>query len=97
MQSKFTMLLELLPMPTQLIGTLLDVFYKLPEINPFVFLIALIGILVLFFYKKINQKFIRVIPAPMWVLLLALPVVFGFDFFNEHSISFLGNTYGGWS
>jgi len=76
-----------------IIGTLFDVFYKLPEINPFVFLIALIGILVLFFYKKINQKFIRIIPAPMWVLLLALPVVFGFDFFNEHSISFLGNTY----
>lgn len=77
-----------------IIGTLFDVFYKLPEINPLVFLIALIGILVLFFYKKINQKFIRIIPAPMWVLLLALPVVFGFDFFNEHSISFLGSTYG---
>jgi hypothetical protein len=29
----------------------------------------------------------------MWVLLLALPMVFGFDFFNEHSISFLANTY----
>jgi MFS superfamily sulfate permease-like transporter len=33
------------------------------------------------------------IPAPMWVLLLALPLVFGFDFFNEHSISFFGNSY----
>jgi MFS superfamily sulfate permease-like transporter len=77
-----------------IIGTLLDVFNKLPEINPFVFLISLIGILVLVFYKKIKQKFIRAIPSPMWVLLLALPVVFGFDFFNEHSISVFGNTYG---
>ena len=77
-----------------IIGTLLDVFNKLPEINPFVFLISLIGILVLVFYKKIKQKFIRAIPSPMWVLLLALPVVFGFDFFNEHSISLFGNTYG---
>ena len=76
------------------IGTLIDVFYKLPEINPFVFLVSMIGILILVFYKKINQKFIRMIPAPMWVLLLALPVVFGFDFFNSHSISFLGNSYG---
>ena len=75
------------------IGTLLDIFYKLPEANPFVFSIALIGILVLFFYKKISYKFIRIIPAPMWVLMLALPIVFGFDFFNEHSISFLGKTY----
>ena len=75
------------------IGTLFDIFYKLPEANPFVFLVSLIGILVLVFYKKIKHKFIRIIPAPMWVLLLALPVVFGFDFFNAHSISFLGNAY----
>ena len=76
-----------------IIGTLFDVFYKLPEVNPFVFLIALIGILVLVFYKRVKYKFIRIIPAPMWVLLLALPVVFGFDFFNAHSISFLGKAY----
>jgi MFS superfamily sulfate permease-like transporter len=75
------------------IGTLFDIFYKLPDANPFVFLVALIGILALVFYKKIKLKFIRIIPAPMWVLLLALPVVFGFDFFNAHSISFLGNSY----
>ena len=75
------------------IGTLLDIFYKLPEANPFVVLVALVGILVLIFYKKIKNKFIRIIPAPMWVLLLALPLVFGFDFFNEHSISFFGTAY----
>ena len=76
------------------IGTLIDIFYKLPEANPFVFIVALVGILILIFYKKINYKFIRIIPAPMWVLLLALPFVFGFDFFNEHSISFFGKEYG---
>ena len=76
------------------IGTLIDVFYKIPEINPFVFLVALIGILVLVFYKKIKYKFIRIIPAPMWVLLLAIPIVFGFNFFEAHSISLFGNVYG---
>ena len=76
------------------IGNLLDIFYKLPEANPFVFIVAMVGILILVFYKKINNKFIRAIPAPMWVLLLALPMVFGFDFFNEHSISFFGKSYG---
>ncbi|MFT6152491.1 MAG: MFS superfamily sulfate permease-like transporter, partial [Flavobacteriales bacterium] len=40
-----------------IVGTLIDAFYKIPEINPFVFLIALVGILVLVFYKKINTKF----------------------------------------
>ncbi len=75
------------------IRTLFDIFYKLPETNPFVFLVSLIGILVLVFYKKIKHKFIRIIPAPMWVLLLALPIVFGLDFFNEHSISFFGKNF----
>jgi MFS superfamily sulfate permease-like transporter len=76
------------------IGNLSDIFYKLPDTNPFVFIVALAGILILVFYKKTNNKIIRAIPAPMWVLLLALPMVIGFDFFNEHSISFLGKSYG---
>jgi len=76
------------------IGNLLDIFYKLPDANPFVFIVALAGILILVFYKKTSNKIIRAIPAPMWVLLLALPLVFGFDFFTEHSISFLGKSYG---
>ena len=75
------------------IGTLSDIFYKLSETNPFVLLIALVGILVLVFYKNIKFKFVRMIPAPMWVLLVSLPIVFGFDFFNEHSISLFGNNY----
>lgn len=78
---------------TSTIDTIIDIFYKLPELNPFVFIVALMGILVLVFYKKINHKFIRVIPAPMWVLLLALPIVFGFDFFHTHGITILGHTY----
>ncbi|PCJ91309.1 MAG: hypothetical protein COA50_16630 [Flavobacteriaceae bacterium] len=76
------------------IGTLVDIFHKIPEANPIVFLISLVGILVLVFYTKIKNRFIRIIPAPMWVLLLALPLVFAFDFFNEHSIYFMGNSYG---
>jgi len=76
------------------IGTLTDIFYKLPDANPFVFLIALVGILVLISYTKIKSTFIRAIPAPMWVLLLALPLVFAFDFFTEHQIEFMGNSYG---
>ncbi len=76
-----------------IIGILIDAIYKIPEINPFVFIIALLGVLVLIFYKKINTKFIRIIPAPMWVLLLALPIVYGFDFFNAHNITIFGHTY----
>ena len=39
------------------IGNLLDIFYKMPEANPFVFIVALVGILTLVFYKNINNKY----------------------------------------
>jgi len=76
-----------------IIGTLADAVLKFPEANPFVCSISLIGILVLAYFKKVNNKFIRIIPAAMWVLILALPIVFAFDFFNHHSISILGMNY----
>lgn len=76
-----------------IIEILMDAIYMLPELNPFVFIISLFGVLILIFYKKINIKFIRLIPAPMWVLVLALPVVFGFDFFNTHGITLFGHSY----
>ncbi|OIQ39993.1 MAG: hypothetical protein BM563_03740 [Bacteroidetes bacterium MedPE-SWsnd-G1] len=76
-----------------IINILIDAVSKIPELNPFVFIISLLGVLVLVFYKRINIKFIRVIPAPMWVLVLALPIVFGFDFFHAHGIELFGHTY----
>ncbi|MBV1888016.1 MAG: hypothetical protein KUG51_01880 [Urechidicola sp.] len=76
-----------------IIGILVDAVRKIPEINPFVFIIALLGVLVLIFYKKINTKFIRILPAPMWVLILALPIVYGFDFFHAHNITLFGQSY----
>ncbi len=76
-----------------IIGTLHEMIYLLPEINPFVAIVALVGLLVLIFYKKIPFKFFRLLPGPMWVLLLSLPFVFGFDFLNEHTRIFLGKEY----
>ena len=76
-----------------IIGALADAVIKLPEANPFVFSISLIGILILSYFKRIDHKFIRIIPAAMWVLILSLPIVFAFDFFNQHTISILGLNY----
>jgi len=76
-----------------IIGGLADAVRLLPQANPFVFIISLVGVLILTYYKKINHKFVRMIPAAMWVLILALPIVFAFDFFNAHSISIFGMNY----
>lgn len=76
-----------------IIGSLADAILMIPQANPFVCLIAVIGVLVLTYFKRINHKFIRMIPAAMWVLILSLPLVFAFNFFTEHNISLFGQNY----
>lgn len=76
-----------------IIGTIMDAIYQLPDANPFVVSVSLTGLLILIFYKKVPFKFFRLLPAPMWALVVALPFVFGFDFFYEHTRTFLGREY----
>ena len=76
-----------------ILDTLIDAILQLPNTNPFVAVISLLGILVLVYYKKIPIKFIRLLPAPMWVLLLSIPFVFIFDFFDDHALNFFGKDY----
>ncbi|MGL1884934.1 MAG: SulP family inorganic anion transporter [Reichenbachiella sp.] len=76
-----------------ILGTLRDAVIQLPNTNPFVACVSLTGLLFLIYYKKIPFKFIRILPGPMWVLIIAIPFVIGFDFFYEHTRSFLGRDY----
>lgn len=59
-----------------------DAFHQIPNTNPFVAIISLTGLLLLIFQAKISYKLFHFIPAPMWVLVLAIPFVYAFDFFE---------------
>lgn len=76
-----------------MVNVLLDVFRNIKDINPFVAVISVIGILFLIFHAKISYKLFHFLPAPMWVLILAIPFVFLFDFFHPHDIVFFNKTY----
>ncbi len=75
------------------IDTLKDALYQLPDANPYVAVIAVVGILILALYKKIPIRFFHLLPAPMWVLIVSLPFVFLFDFFSAHQMSLFGREY----
>lgn len=77
----------------EIVGTLVDAVRQIPNINPFVGIISFIGLLLLIFQSKLSYKLFHVIPAPLWLLLLSIPFVFAFDFFEPHTRSFLGNIY----
>lgn len=75
------------------IAMLIDAFKKIPEANPFVGIISILGLLLLVFHSRISYKLFHFLPAPIWVLLISIPFVFLFDFKSEHSIALFGKVY----
>ncbi len=78
---------------TGIIETIIDAFHQLPNANPFVVIISLVGLALLIFHSRINYKLFHFLPAPLWVLMLAIPFVYLFNFFEYHELSFLGTMH----
>ncbi len=76
-----------------IIQNLIDAVVYLPQANPFVVIIALVGLLVLLFHSKINNRFFHILPTPMWVVAISIPFVYFFNFFAPHTLSFFGKAY----
>jgi len=76
-----------------IIQNLVDAVLMLPQANPFVVIIALAGLVLLLFHSKITNRFFNFLPAPMWVIALSIPFVYAFNFFDAHTLSFLGKSY----
>ena len=77
----------------EIVGSLVDAVRQIPNINPFVGVISLAGLLLLIFQSRISYKLFHLIPAPIWLLLLSVPFVFLFDFFEPQTCSLLGREY----
>ena len=58
--------------------------------NPEVVLIAVISLVILIFYPKAKSRIIKAIPAPIWVLAVAIPLEYLMDFEHAHEVVFLG-------
>ncbi len=71
----------------------LDLFAELPraiqEMNPEIAIIGLISLVILFALPQIKNKYIRRIPAPLIVILVAIPLGRMFDLEHEHTYLFL--------
>ncbi|MDA7501658.1 SulP family inorganic anion transporter [Chitinophagales bacterium] len=78
---------------SDIFGTLFDAVKQIPNINPFVGIISILGLLLLVFQSRISYKLFHLIPAPLWLLIFSVPFVWLFGFFDSHSIEFLGKSY----
>lgn len=78
---------------TTVIDTLIDVGYQIKNINPFVAVVSLAGLLLLIFHSRISYRLFHFLPAPMWVLVISIPFVYFFNYFDAHSYTLFGNEY----
>lgn len=65
------------------------------EANPAIASIGVISLLIMFLWPKVGKKLgpLKLIPAPMIVLLVAIPMGMGFDLVHKHSYYLQGHEY----
>ncbi|TNE60398.1 MAG: SulP family inorganic anion transporter [Bacteroidetes bacterium] len=85
--------LDTAPDSHHIIETLVDIIREIPNANPFVAVISLTGLLLLLFHSRISYRLFHILPAPMWVLFISIPFVYAFNFFEPHTLTFLGRSY----
>lgn len=76
-----------------IIQNLVEAVLFLPQANPFVVVISIIGLLLSLFHSKISFRVFQFFPAPIWVIIFSIPFVYFFDFFEQHTLNFLGKGY----
>jgi len=76
-----------------IVQNLIDAVVLLPEVNPFVLVIALLGLFLLIIHSKTSYRFFHLLPAPMWVIALSIPFVYAFNFFDYQTLLFFGKSF----
>ncbi len=78
-------------------GEPLELLAKIPQfimdMNPIVALIGITSLVIMFAYPLIKNPRLKVIPAPLVVLLIAVPMGMYFELGQEHTYSFAGREY----
>jgi len=78
-------------------GSPLELLSKIPQfvsnMNPVVGLIGIISLVIMFGYRFIPIRHLKVIPTPMVVLLVTVPLGMYFEIGREHTYSFSGREH----
>ena len=75
------------------VGILQDILYKIPEMDPYVALISGIGIILLLFHSRISYKVFHFVPAPVWALAVAIPIVVLYNYLESNQIMIFGEAF----
>lgn len=75
----------------------LDLLFEIPEslllANPVILLIGIVSLCILFGHSLLKNRFVKKIPAPLLVLVFAVPMGMYFDIGRSHSYSLFGSIH----
>ncbi len=66
---------------------------SLTRLNPEIAVIGVVSLLILFLLPLVRNRYVRMIPAPMLVILVAVPLGIFFNLAHEHTYSFVAHKY----
>ena len=70
-----------------------EIPHAVMNMNPEVAFIALVSLFILIIHPYIKYKIIKIVPAPMWVLIVSIPLAHYFDIFHPHHYNLMGHDY----
>ena len=76
-----------------LIGDILQIPHGFLTLNPYIALIAIVSIAIILIHPKIKIGIVQAIPAPMWVIIAAIPLGRMLNIAEAHTYEFMGRTY----
>ncbi|TAE28587.1 MAG: SulP family inorganic anion transporter [Candidatus Kapaibacterium sp.] len=68
---------------------LAEIPHSFMNMNPEIAIIGAISLLILFTMPRVKNKYVKMLPAPLVVILVAIPLGFSFDLAHEHTYLFL--------
>ncbi|MBL8151470.1 MAG: SulP family inorganic anion transporter [Blastocatellia bacterium] len=86
-------LLGVTPQAKEPLHLLAEVPHSISQLNPEVFAIGLLSLVILFGLPLIKSKWVKQIPGPMVVLAVAVPLGVVFNLATEHNYSLAGHIY----
>jgi MFS superfamily sulfate permease-like transporter len=84
-------LLGVKPEAKESLELIAEIPHSFAKLNPEIAIIGLISLLVLFILPLFKNKYVKMVPAPLLVLLIAVPLGRYFDLEHEHTYLFLDN------
>ncbi len=77
------------PVGKETIDLLLELPASFRQLNPEIAIIGTISLLILFLFPLVKNKYVKMVPAPLLVILVSIPLGMYFDLEHEHKYLFL--------